>query len=274
MTMQVIPPSGCIPRPDDLFELSLIAGRSPNNLPACLARVHTLTGEVRDRLSRHAWVGLRQFSGALSELADPSSSDMADRAADGLQQVLLLAAAVRGTLETMVRGYTWGFLQIGQRLERASTALSTMQAFLPMGATRHHMSALLEASDSLLAYRARYLTTWRIAPVVDLLLTDKTNPHSVLFQVEELLRHTATLPRESAAALSAPERGLVQLQARLLATDVVQVCAGDGNELRRVLADASDAIRRIGEDIAREYFSHAPPSATADTPEWLDTGEF
>ena len=272
--MDVIPSANRSPHPDTLLQQALIEGRTPNNIPACLHRVNTLTEAVRDRLSRNSWTALRQFAVALKDLGAPSGDELPDRAADELERLVLLAAAVRGTLDSMVRGYAWSFMQIGQRLELAAIALSTMRAFLPIGATRHHMAALLDASDSLLTYRARYLTTLRVAPVVDLLLTDTTNPRSVLYQVEQLLGHAAELPTESRAALSAPERGLVQLRALLLSTDVIQLCAGDGVELRRLLDEAAGMVRQIADSITRLYFTHAPTATTTDTPQWVEMEEF
>ena len=259
---------------DGIFELCLVEGRSPNNLPACLHRIHTLIDSVRGRLSRDSWMVLRQLSESLGDLNDVPSTELADRAMDSLQQLLLLAAAVRGNaLDGMVRGYAWSFMDMGRRLERAAAVISLLRAFLPIGATRHHMEALLEACDSLLTYRARYLTTLRVAPVVDLLLTDTTNPHSVLYQIEQLLEHTVKLPRDSAAVMSPSERGLVQLRARLLATDVVQLCSGDGDELRELFDDTLTSIWQIADDIARQHFSHARASATDDAPQWVDTEE-
>src|SRR5690606_25934390 len=109
--------------------------------------------------------------------------------------LLLILSAVGGiTLDNMVRGHAWMFLDMGRRVERGVATLSLVSSMLPAGASRVHMEALLEVADSLLTYRARYLSSLQVAPVVDLLITDDTNPRSLLFQLKTLLRHVRELP--------------------------------------------------------------------------------
>ena len=66
------------------------------------------------------------------------------------------------------------------------------------------MEALLEIADSLLTYRARYLSALQAAPVVDLLLTDTSNPRSLAFQVDAISRHVAELPGSATSSAVAP----------------------------------------------------------------------
>ena len=47
------------------------------------------------------------------------------------------------------------------------------------------LEALLEVADSVMTYRSRYCSRFQLAPVLDLLLTDETNPRSVAFQLVE-----------------------------------------------------------------------------------------
>ena len=58
------------------------------------------------------------------------------------------------------------------------------------------LEALLEIADSSMTYRNRYLTTLRLAPVLDLLMTDETNPRSLVFQLIALADHVEHLPRD------------------------------------------------------------------------------
>ncbi len=269
--MEIVPHVATAPSTQTILETALLEGRSPHNLPACLRRVHGLSDAVRGRVSRDAWDALRGVRDSLNDLAGAPTDELLDSALEAMQRLMLYATALRGhVLDGMVRGHVWRFMDTGRRLERAASVLSTMRAFLPVGATRQHMEALLEACDGLLTYRARYLSTLQVAPVVDLLLTDVTNPQSVLHQVDVLLTHTASLPRQSDAELTPMERGLVRLRAALLSTDVVALCAGSGEALRSLLDTALEGVWHTADDLARQCFAHVRATAADNVAQWVE----
>ena len=70
------------------------------------------------------------------------------------------------------------------------------------------LEALLEVADSIMTYRSRYLARVQLGPVLDLLLTDETNPRSVAFQIVECVAHV-----EQAAARFASQRRLARAAA-------------------------------------------------------------
>jgi uncharacterized alpha-E superfamily protein len=132
------------------------------------------------------------------------------------------------------------------------------------------MEALLEIADSLLTYRARYLSSLQIAPVVDLLITDETNPKSLAFQVQALRDHVLHLPRLDDVVRSRAERRVIALESTLMTVDVPQVCAGDGSGLRQLLEDATDLLWQFSDDVTHTWFSHAPASHALFPPSWID----
>ena len=141
-------------------------------------------------------------------------------------------AAVAGTsLDNMVHGHAWAFFDMGKRVERGVFTLMLLQTMLQRQATRTRMEALLDVCDSLLTYRTRYLSSLQAAPVVDLLLTDDTNPRSLLYQVNVLMDHVRSLPRANPALRSRAEQRVITLQSSLLTADVGRACAGDGSGL-------------------------------------------
>jgi uncharacterized alpha-E superfamily protein len=188
-----------------------------------------------------------------------------------LDEVLVAVSAFVGTtLDNMVRGHVWMFLDMGRRVERGSQTLALVQNMLPPRAVRLHMEALLEVADSLLTYRARYLSTLQIAPVVDLLITDETNPKSLAFQVQALRDHVLHLPRLDNVVRSRAERRIIALESTLLTVDVPQVCAGDGSGLRQLLEDAADLLWQFSDDVTNTWFSHAPEPHALFPPSWVD----
>lgn len=250
--------------------LGVLFDDAPGNLRGILRRVHELTLGVRSRLSRDAWHVLRRLSNSLESLPRTTPEKLGT-AVDVLDQILITLAAVSGTtLDNMVRSHAWAFLDMGRRVERGALSLVQLQALLPPGASRVHMEALLEVADSLLTYRARYLSTLQVAPVVDLLLTDTTNPRSVAFQVEALMDHFKRLQVHSDVTRSRAERRLISLQSTLLTADVEQACAGDGSGLRQLLEESATLLWQFSDEVGHTFFSHLAPSRAVSPPVWIN----
>ena len=241
----------------------------PNNLESLLDRIHWLTLAVRSRLGRDAWQTLRQLRELLESPSDTKLEP--EKGLDMVRSLVVAVAAVRGFMsDAMVRSYSWDFFDIGRRLERGVAMSSVVRAFVPQGATRMHLEALLEVADSLLTYRSRYLAVLRPAPVVDLLLLDETNPQSVIFQVNRLIESADRLPRQHKALLTPLQRQLVAMQAQLFTTDVFAICSGDGEALRVLLESMAKAFWDVSDELGRSYFSHALAPTVVTAPRWID----
>ena len=57
------------------------------------------------------------------------------------------------------------------------------------------LEAVFGMDDSLMTYRSRYMANLRLSAVLDLLLTDETNPRSLAFQLVKLENNVMGLPR-------------------------------------------------------------------------------
>ncbi len=56
-----------------------------------------------------------------------------------------------------------------------------------------------------MTYRGRYKSAFQLAPVLDLLLADESNPKSLAFQFSQLADHVEHLPQQSERRFSCPE---------------------------------------------------------------------
>src|SRR5258708_5277424 len=100
----------------------------------------------------------------------------------------------------------------------------------------------------------------RLAPVLDLLLVDASNPRSLAFQLGALTKHAANLPRDPRApAVLAEQRRLEHLTTTLLGADLPALARAreDGNAtamsgwLDECLADLSG----LSDELTHFYFS-------------------
>jgi uncharacterized alpha-E superfamily protein len=221
---------------------------------------------VRDRLSIDFWRIINQID--LNSLF-PWSKPQA-RAADVLlllnQLLTLLSAASGLSVESMTRGLGWRFLDMGRRVERALNTLHLVrQTVVEDAELTPILEAILEIADSTMTYRYRYLTSLQLAPVLDLILLDETNPRAVGFQLSTLADHVRDLAAVDTTLTHQEERRLLlAAQASLRLCDVDAF--GEQNTdrardaLTRFLDQLSQQLRQLSNTITEKYLTHTGPS--------------
>jgi uncharacterized alpha-E superfamily protein len=180
-------------------------------------------------------------------------------------------------MENMTRGPGWRFLDMGRRLERAMHTVGLLASTLVQGVAHEGVAleAVLEIADSSMTYRARYLTTLQYAPVLDLLLSDDSNPRSVAFQLVALAEHVERLPRDIAdPSLSPTQRLMLRLLTRLRLADIPGLCtvdaAGQRPRLATLLAQLAQELPALAETLTLQYLSHAELTRHLATAERLN----
>ncbi len=172
----------------------------PESVVTILKRVHEAARNVRDRLSPDAWRVINRLEGFDETRAgDPLEL---------LDDTLFTLSAFSGlAMESMTRGLGWRFMDMGRRVERALNQTGLIRIGLPEVCTesRSALESLLEVSDSIMTYRARYRAAFQLAPVLDLLLVDESNPKSLAFQCSQLAAHVEHLPRPQDRRFASPE---------------------------------------------------------------------
>ena len=248
---------------------SITDATRPTSLVSMLGVVKNLAQKVKPKLSRDAVL-------AISRLKSPkySESNPIESSLESLENITVYLRAVRGAiLDNVTRGHAWNFLDMGYRVERVGATLQCIQEMLLPGANQAHMSTLLDIGDSLLTYRSRYRSRLQAAPVVDLLLTDESNPRSVAFQIIGIQRHLTGLPMEDRDGKSKAEKLALLLLTDLQVCDPEELCAGDGQALRDFLEQSYQRINDISENLVQRWFAHASSLRAIAPPQWLANEE-
>ncbi len=239
---------------------SVVDPAHPDSLRAQVQRLHRAAYSVRDRLSLDMW----RVLSTLDRQSQPPAHRL-DAAAMllRLDDLMTSLAAIAGLeQESMTRGPGWRFLDIGRRLERAVHTVSIMRGVDVAGLARQddatkaaRLAVLLELGESVMTYRARYLTTVQSAPVLELLLTDETNPRALAFQLDALERHVAALPGSSGADNpTGPALAIVRAaRTGLRNPDALR----SGPALHALLDRLAVSLPDISNLLAHAYFSHA-----------------
>jgi uncharacterized circularly permuted ATP-grasp superfamily protein/uncharacterized alpha-E superfamily protein len=254
-----------LPAIESLLPAAVFDDGQINSLRATVSKLAHLGSVVRDRISIHTWRILRQ----MDEQFWPATSEV--HLADMLEKIdglLVNLSAFTGlVLESMTRTQAWQFLHLGRRLERALQTTSLIHTMLQgSGATEHAaLEALLEVADSIMTYRSRYLARVQLGPVLDLLLTDETNPRSVAFQLVNCVTHVGQMPRDVYELDDPPEQKLAtsllqtirQMDSQELARAYV---LGDTERLEWLFMRIESALPRLSDAVSHKYLIHAGPT--------------
>ncbi len=217
--------------------------------------------QVKERLSVDHWHSINSLQRKLQGL-DQNSLKARD-ALVFLDQVMLVSSSLNGfTMDNMTRDDGWRFMVVGRRVERlvflAKAVAHCLRQMVSQQA--YGLEWLLELSDSIITYRSRYSRRPELLPVLDLIVFDTDNPHSIIFQMMVVQRYLARLERvlgETSADL------LVEHLASLQAFDLASFELHEGKppwdactKLAELLESTVLASQEMSDQLAMRYFTH------------------
>jgi len=232
-----------------------------------LSALHRVSARVRDYMTLECWRIVTHLDEHFVPPQEHSLAQFNDALALIDQTIMTLSAFSGIGVENMIRGPEWRFLDMGRRLERATHVAGLLQSTLVEWQAHESavLEALLEIGDSSITYRSRYLTTLQCAPVLDLLLTDDTNPRAVVYQLVELAAHIERLPRDrSLPALSAAQRLILTMLTNVRLAEIDRLSQVSPNNRRSPLAvlltQLLTNLPALSETITHAYLSHTEPT--------------
>ncbi len=203
---------------------------------------------VRPYLSNTTGRVLTRLAAVAADLVAPGAR------VDDLDMVLVDLAALAGlSMESVVRGPAWRFLDLGRRLERALAILGSIEAALAPAvdplAFQPLSETLLWTNESLVAYRRRYRSDIELDAVMDLLVHDDANPRSLAFQLDRMREHVASLGWEQG-------RALVE-RASMGAITPINASISGGRRLQvdALVLDTRGPLLELGDSVVERWFS-------------------
>jgi uncharacterized circularly permuted ATP-grasp superfamily protein/uncharacterized alpha-E superfamily protein len=224
-------------------------------------RLRNLAFFLRDRFSADTWNILSRIQViARSQTA----RNHAGEALALLNTLVADLAAFSGMeMENMTRGQGWRLLDLGRRIERGINMVTLIQAALTLkDQGLAVLDPVLEITDSVMTYRRRYFAEPQWPGVLDLLLSDDSNPRSLAFQAVALAEHASHMLRET----NAPGLDIPAAQIRTLADSLRQcdwqALAEKSSEAvlehaAALLEQSGMSLRSISDCITHLYFSHS-----------------
>jgi len=263
-----VPPTGLRGLPDDAIERLLLrelcSGDAANSLLVSLQGAHRAASVVRDRISRDTWHVLSQLNDQRAHMADCLQTSASD-VPDALDDLILSFGAFAGLQnENLSRTFGFRFMDLGRRIERANTTALLIQTVVGVVHPDEHavLSELLEVLDNGITYRRRYRDVMQVAPVLDLLLTDESNPRSIAFQLAAIQQNLQHLPRSIENPLRTLEERIalaVLTHVRLADVEAMAIPTGDRSRPSLVthLARVCQELPALSNAVTQSYLAHA-----------------
>lgn len=221
-------------------------------------------GSVRERVSPDMWRVINRIDEQLQRLQGETKVEILPE----LDDLITALAAFSGlSIESMTHGQGWKFLIIGRRIERGQHLVSLLKNILCAVNEEDTtmMEHLLGITDSLLTYRRRYRSQPEAYAVLELILQNERNPHSIGYQLERIERYVRELPGNSQIYCS--RMGKLLLEAltlvRLADMDTLATVTADTTDnesrkdLEQLLTKVFDLLVELSDVISDQYFTHA-----------------
>ena len=248
-------------RPTSCLVEAVVDPALPGGLATNVIRLHACANQVRERMSTDNW---HVFNRLRQRMPAPSAT--LGVALDTLDETMMACVSLAGfAMDDMTRDESWQFLLLGRRLERLAHLAAVVSHVLRLDETSRveSLAWLLEAANSIVTFRARYRRAPELLPVLHLVVLDETNPHSVLFQLNELAQMLQRVRGElepgapvsdivSPAALELRRTSLAGFD-RDPGDDLDDACAA----LATLLARTEKVGYALSDELQRRFFSHA-----------------
>jgi uncharacterized alpha-E superfamily protein len=164
----------------------------------------------------------------------------------------------------MTRNFGWSFLDMGRRMGRAGNLAELLRGIFGKARAGEDDSGsllfTLELADSFITYRSRYRLAPMLPLVLDLLLTDESNPRAIAFQLAELVRHIDSLPQSNDRGQRIDEQRMaLALLTNVRLADVTALAQSepDGTRphLMKLLDEEIAVLPALSDVIGKRYFN-------------------
>ena len=252
--------SGLLPKLDRILPDVVFDASDAHGLGFAVAEMLRIGSLVRDRLSPDTWLTIHQSGSDFlldTTLERPDLAGLLSR----ISVLIVDLASVSGLLaDGMIRGPAWRFLDLGRRIERGRDTCSLLRTIVSSDeiTNRAVLRALLEVLDCRMTYRSRYLDNVQPNAVLDLFITDETNPRSLVYQAVAISEHVDALPQDNSSPLRTEEKRLAM--AAVHAVKMVtpgQLEAAQPELLLQLLSDVDQQFKSLTDLLQLHYLLHS-----------------
>lgn len=242
---------------------SIYGKPQPFGLMACIQNMVDNAIATRDRLSIDAYMIISRIGQNLTKSSgfEPELTLVSKQMTRLITDLLAFAGL---TSETLTRTLSWSFLQLGRRIERGCQTAEMLASTLthPIQRETRLMESVLQAADSLMTYRSRYALQLEPAPLLDLLVTDHTNPRSLAFQCNEIVELLNHISQEADGGIHGSDQETAKfLQELISESDPRHLARANEarcrSQLLKLLETVVHQLPSISDQISSRYLIHS-----------------
>lgn len=251
---------------------------NPNSIRSSILALLTCSEEVKEMLSADTHRIINDLRDNLYELERSYISGLPSAPEESLDPLVTTLLAMSGlSHESMLQGIGWKFQEIGRRTERVLQTARLLQLLLttalPGSQQQQMLETVLLSVEALITFRRRYRAHTDVAHGLELLMLDKTNPRSILYQLTRLLTHFSELPQPDLLkpGLTPGEKLLIKSLNEIQLSDLGELATYDTDtrtrlKLNTLLDDVIIHIEKFSSIVSDQYFDHqSGPQQLAET---------
>ncbi len=235
--------SSLMTNPERELQAVIVDTARHGSVANCLESMLRSAYQVRDLLSLDTQRIINNIRDQLDELRRSFASEMSSAPEEELVHIITSMLALAGLFhESMVHGTGWSFMEIGRRLERATQTTALLRAVLvevPADSPSAVMlPPLLSSLESSMTYQRRYHGQMNVANGLEIVLLDRNNPRSMIYQLEALSAQVSKLPGSATrSVLSKENRLLLDAKSSLQLADLNVLAAVNKDSRKREALD-------------------------------------
>ncbi|WP_317932449.1 circularly permuted type 2 ATP-grasp protein [Halioxenophilus sp. WMMB6] len=240
--------------------------------------------EVREMLSSDTQRVMNDIDDELGQLHIQLRTGMASAPEESLDPLVTALLALGGLFnESMFRGMSWHFLEIGRGIEKIYQLATLMRSLLVVECQQEESNAvcvesILATTEGLTTFRRRFRNDASLYNVLATLMLDRTNPRSLIYQLEQIQRYLTTLPKNAITAPESPreQRALIEAISIVQLADLNQLAAINPTsavrqQLDQLLVRLQELMEYMAGAISEVYFDHtAGPQQLLQNPWQID----
>lgn len=266
----------------ELMSVVLDAERA-GSITASLNAMLSSAAEVREMLSSDTQRVMNDIQDGVQQLEATLSTGMASAPEEALDPLVTAMFALAGLFqESMFRGVSWHFLQLGRCIEKAYQSATLMRSLLvPVTGEETEaicIESILQTSEALTIFRRRFRADTRLYNALAMLLLDRSNPRALLYQLELMRGYLGNLPgmNTNMPQISREQRAVTEAIASVqLARLDDLVTANTDNpirgELDQLLVRVQELMNTMAVAISDRFFDHTDgPQQLVDNPWTMD----
>jgi len=241
--------------------------------------------EVREMLSSDTQRVMNDIDDEIEQLHITLRTGMASAPEEALDPLVTALLALGGLFnESMFRGMSWHFLEIGRGIEKIYQLATLMRSLLVPVCTSDESDAacvesILATTEGLTTFRRRFRNDASLYNVLATLMLDRTNPRSLIYQLKQLQKLLNALPKINTTApeTSREQRALIEAVTSLQLADLTQLTETSGKNtlvrknLDQLLVRMQELMDTMAVAISDVYFDHtAGPQQLVQNPWVID----